>query len=181
MSKHYIVYKTTNILSGRFYIGVHTTSNVDDGYLGSGKRLKAEIKKYGKQNFVREVLDNAATRLEMLKVESELVTNELRLDPLCLNLKNGGEGGWEFVNAEGKNIRNDFVRDDAYRAKMSKSKIGTKASDETKKKISDATKNRPEVAAKIAAKLRGRMKTKEHCAKIAESIRAWHRERKMQV
>ena len=90
--KHFL-YKTTNLLNDRFYIGMHSTENLDDGYFGSGKRLKAEIKKYGKENFKREIIDVLPTRKALQEREAEIVTEELRADPLCLNLKNGGEGG----------------------------------------------------------------------------------------
>ena len=95
MGKHFIIYKTTNLVNGRFYIGMHVTTKIDDGYLGSGHRIKAEIKKYGRENFKREVLEELPSKDEMVRREAELVTEELRSDPLCLNLKNGGEGGWD--------------------------------------------------------------------------------------
>lgn len=50
------IYKTVNLLNGKIYIGQHTTENIDDGYLGSGVILQKAFKKYGKENFKREVL-----------------------------------------------------------------------------------------------------------------------------
>ena len=44
---HYI-YKTTCNITNKYYIGMHSTSNLEDGYLGSGKRLRYSIRKYGK-------------------------------------------------------------------------------------------------------------------------------------
>jgi len=98
MDKHFIIYKTTNLLNGRYYIGMHVTTNIDDGYLGSGRRIKAEIKKHGRKNFTRVVLEELPSKAELIRCEAELVTDELRADPLCLNLKNGGEGGWDHLN-----------------------------------------------------------------------------------
>jgi hypothetical protein len=81
---------------------MHSSSNVNDGYLGSGRRIKAEVQKYGRQNFKREILEILPTR-ELLKLrESQIVTDELLRDPLCLNLKNGGEGGGKFWSEEHK-------------------------------------------------------------------------------
>lgn len=52
-----IIYKTTNLVNGKIYVGQHYTS-ADDGYLGSGNILIQSIKKYGKENFIREILEH---------------------------------------------------------------------------------------------------------------------------
>lgn len=98
MDKHHIIYRTTNLLNNRYYIGMHSTENIDDGYLGSGRRIKAEIKKYGKENFVREVLEELPTREALKLREAEIVNVELLADKRCLNLKDGGEGGFYHLN-----------------------------------------------------------------------------------
>ena len=70
--KHYLVYKTTNLVNGKIYIGKHETDNLDDGYLGSGKILRKAIEKYGEQNFKREILFECSTREEMNAKEAEI-------------------------------------------------------------------------------------------------------------
>jgi len=98
--KYHFIYKTTNVLSGRYYIGMHSTSNLDDGYLGSGNRLKLAVRKHGKENFIREILEYCESREELKRLEEEVVNlNEIaKVD--CMNLKVGGQGG--FVNDKHK-------------------------------------------------------------------------------
>lgn len=91
---HYTIYKTTNLLDGKFYIGKHQTKNLDDGYLGSGKLLKHAIKKYGIENFKKEILETFSTEAEMNAAEKRLVI----LGEMSYNLCPGGEGGWGYVN-----------------------------------------------------------------------------------
>lgn len=72
---HY-VYKTTNLKNGKFYVGKHSTKNLNDGYLGSGTELLNAINKHGKANFKTEVLYFCETEEEARKLESAIVTRE---------------------------------------------------------------------------------------------------------
>lgn len=97
--KYHFIYKTTNLLSGNYYIGMHSTSNLEDGYMGSGKRLRYSINKYGKENHQVEILEYLDSREDLKNREREIVNlNEIAKDK-CINLKVGGEGG--FVNGGG--------------------------------------------------------------------------------
>src|SRR3972149_9779970 len=49
-----IIYKTTNLINGKIYVG--QDSNNNSKYLGSGSIFKKSIKKYGKSNFIKEIL-----------------------------------------------------------------------------------------------------------------------------
>lgn len=98
--KYHFIYKTTNLLSGKYYIGMHSTDDLDDGYLGSGKRLKYSINKYGAKNHSREILEFVESREELKKREEEIVTiNEIAKKD-CMNLKVGGEGGGKIWSEE---------------------------------------------------------------------------------
>lgn len=138
---------------------MHSTSNLDDGYLGSGKRVIYSINKYGVENHVREILEFVESR-ETLKIrEAEIVNlNEIAKDS-CMNLVIGGSGGWtneqqKENSKKGKQkmkylLENDPVWSAKYRANLSKAMKkryakcgqfydwnGKKHSEETKKKMS---------------------------------------------
>lgn len=90
---HYF-YKITNNLNNHFYYGVHNTNDLEDGYMGSGKRLQIAYEKYGIENFTKEILKFFDTALEAFEYEEEVVNESLVNDDECYNLKIGGKGGW---------------------------------------------------------------------------------------
>ena len=91
----YVVYKTTNLKTGEFYIGCHKTRFADDEYLGSGVRIRKAIREHGKENFKKEVLFSSALRTPAHDKEKELIRQALA-SPLCYNVRAGGEGGHEM-------------------------------------------------------------------------------------
>ena len=95
--KYHFIYKTTNLLNEKFYVGMHSTDNLEDGYVGSGKRLGYSIRKYGLENHKFEILEFLSSREELKKREAEVVNEEMLKHPLCMNLKFGGEGGWDHL------------------------------------------------------------------------------------
>lgn len=84
-------YKITNNLNGNFYYGIHSTNNIDDGYMGSGLKLKRAFKKYGIENFSKEILKFFDTREELTDYEADVVTEILVNDKNCYNTSLGGE------------------------------------------------------------------------------------------
>lgn len=97
--KHHVIYKTTCLKTGRYYIGMHSTDNLDDGYMGSGKRLWRSIKKHGLDQHRCEIIEHLPDRASLRAREAELVDQILLEDTQCMNIALGGEGGWEHVNA----------------------------------------------------------------------------------
>lgn len=91
---HYTVYKITNKLNGKFYVGKHQTKNLlDDNYMGSGNLIKAAIKKYGVENFEKKILHVFDTEAEMNQAETRLVV----LGEESYNLCPGGQGGFNAL------------------------------------------------------------------------------------
>jgi hypothetical protein len=139
------VYKTTNKANGRYYIGVHTTDNIDDGYLGSGKLLNQAIEKYGRDNFVREIVEYYDTVEQAYLAEAEMVDVN---DPLSYNLKNGGHGGWDHIkgdnwSVEARKSRSEKMKEHHQNGVFEKlTTKGYKHTPEAREKISIAAKNR---------------------------------------
>lgn len=94
--KYNYLYKITNIINGKIYIGVHRTNNLDDGYMGSGKIIKRSIRKYGEDNFSKEILEYFPTYKEALDAERSMVTLDFINEDTNYNIKEGGYGscGW---------------------------------------------------------------------------------------
>ena len=100
---HYI-YKTTCLVTGRFYVGMHSTDNLEDGYLGSGKRLGYSRKKHGDAQHIKVILEMLPSREALKTREKELVNLDLLKHPQCMNLQEGGGGGFA-----GEDHRQKFV------------------------------------------------------------------------
>jgi group I intron endonuclease len=159
----YTIYKTTNLVNGKFYIGKHQTKNLDDKYIGSGKLLRRAVKKYGIDNFHKEILFECRSEEHMNTLEKILVVPDPELN---YNLCPGGKGGFGFLNKTGLN--NEGKDQKSIGQKISKALkgksfphlsermkerhkaglvrydtfTGRKHSEETKRKISEARKKK---------------------------------------
>lgn len=96
--KYHFIYKTTCLITSKYYIGMHSTNKLDDGYKGSGKRLWYSINKHGLENHVTEILEFVNDRDSLVAREKEIVNEELITDQMCMNLMVGGIGG--FISEE---------------------------------------------------------------------------------
>jgi hypothetical protein len=92
MTIYHFIYKTTNAINGKYYLGVHSTKNLDDGYLGSGTVLKAAISKYGRSSFVREILQFFPDRSTAFLAEAALISDEMVTNETSYNICKGGQG-----------------------------------------------------------------------------------------
>lgn len=108
---HYL-YKITNKINGRYYIGIHSVlkskrkTPENDNYYGSGTEITKAIKKEGKKNFIKEILKIFSTRAEAREAEKEMVTIDVVKDPMSYNKTIGGGAnncGRVIVNLKGYN------------------------------------------------------------------------------
>jgi group I intron endonuclease len=181
----YIIYKITNLINNRYYIGMHGTQDLNDNYMGSGLAIKNAIKKYGLENFKKEVLSVHETKEQMIFEEKNLLTTEALKDPLCYNIAKGGQGGFVFSGLPNQDKMKKIIG-----TKVSMAKKGVKFSEKHKSNIS---KNHADVSGEknpmygknhknstltlIRERAKNRTKkTCSHCGKNvdASNFKRWH-------
>ena len=89
--KYYYFYKITNIINNHFYYGIHCTDDLNDGYMGSGVLLHKAFKKYGIDNFNKEIIKYFNTWKDALEYEQNIVNEFLIKNPNCYNIARGGK------------------------------------------------------------------------------------------
>ena len=168
---YYILYRTTNIINGRFYIGIHKTSNLEDSYLGSGTLLLRAIKKYGSHNFKKEILEYHNNEESLCKREEELITYDFIKNNDVYNIMPGGKYGGKDRNGL---TFSGHRHSDSAKDKISKSALGRFHTEETKKKMVDNNfaKRNPEKQREHASLAGGKSipKSEDHKEKIRQSI-----------
>lgn len=100
----YTVYKITNNINGKVYVGAHVTDDLDDDYMGSGIHIARAIKKHGLDNFTKEILHTFDSVEEMYAKEAEIVNEDFVKRKDTYNMVVGGKGGFEYVNQNGLNL-----------------------------------------------------------------------------
>ena len=155
------IYKTTNLINNKIYIGQRVYRKKDDNlYFGSGINLNKSIKKYGRENFVKEIIEICTCKQELNEKEKYWIkfydsTNR----NIGYNISEGGDGGnlGELVNK-----------------KISSKLKGIKKPKSFGEKISKALKGKPKSKAhveKVKQSLIGKKHTKERNDKMSKSIK----------
>ncbi len=98
-NQYHFIYRTHNLINGKEYTGKHSTTNLDDGYYGSGDILRLAVNKYGIENFKVEILSFHKTSSAAYLEEFNIVDEKYKNKENTYNQKVGGAGGW---NATGK-------------------------------------------------------------------------------
>ena len=94
----YYVYKTTNIVNNKIYVGVHKSDNIQsDEYIGSGKYLNSAVIKYGKDKFKRQILYQFESKEKAYLMQSQIVDKQFVKRKDTYNIKLGGEGGGDHL------------------------------------------------------------------------------------
>ena len=179
---YYLLYEIINLVNGKTYIGQHITKNVNDGYMGSGRAIVRAVKKYGKENFKKEILLYAKNEVALNFFERALVTPEFIELDTNYNLREGGGNNKfsEEVKKKFSAARRGVKRSPETRAKISAYQKGRKKSLETRAKISIARKGIKfslETRAKMSAfaKLK---KGKKHSPETKAKMSAAHKGKK---
>ncbi len=173
----HFIYETTNKVNGKFYRGKHSTENIDDGYLGSGKILKDAILKYGKDSFKREILCMCDSESDAYELEELAVTLDDINNPMCYNISLGGNGvmmGRKHTEESKLKISQNNAKNapwlgkkmpDSMKLKMSKSHTGQTRTGDGLLNIRDA-QNRLSIIER----------TCPHCGKLGKgnAMLQWH-------
>ena len=94
------IYKTTNLINGKIYIGKKKSNKfLDNNYLGSGKIIRQAIEKYGKDNFSVELLEKCDS-LDALNEKEKYYIEYYNSQNLTIgyNISFGGDGGITWGN-----------------------------------------------------------------------------------
>lgn len=190
MKQFNYVYKITNLVNGKIYIGKHSTDRLDDGYMGSSRRVKLEYSAIGKENFEKTILAYSDDEEELKELEKFYITTLNATDPdvgyniVCES------GGFQTLSEEQKRKISQSLkgrplsehRKQKISAAMTGEKhpmYGKKHSEETKQKIRESMKGKQqclgkrhseETKRKISQSLKGKKHSEETKQKMKSRI-----------
>lgn len=139
-----IIYKITNLINFKIYIGQDSNNNPD--YFGSGILIKKAIKKYGKENFRKDILEYCST-IEELNEREKFWIKLTRAQEFGYNIAFGSNGGNTYVRSIKQNKNMSKIMSGKKHPLFNKRgennpNFGSKRSEKTKQKISNYHKNR---------------------------------------
>lgn len=144
MKPYGFIYITTNNINNKKYIGQRKIQNnsEDKTYLGSGTILKNAIKKYGRDNFTREIIAFAHTKDELDNLEEYYISlYNATTSEDYYNIHAGGKGGSKFAGWSEERL-NEFKKLKSQIASgKNNPRYGVVCSNETKERIRQARLN----------------------------------------
>jgi group I intron endonuclease len=157
------IYCIVNKVNGKMYVGkMSKVVKYSKSYMGSGKLIKKAIEKYGKDSFIKEILEENVAKEDLSFREMFWIKNLNTKLPNGYNLTDGGEG---FIGLK---------RSQSQIEKHRKAITGKKASFETRNKMSQAHKGKKKSAEHVlhvSKALTGRKLSPEHVEKLAAAHR----------
>ena len=157
-----IIYKTTNLINGKFYIGKDSKNNSE--YLGSGLNLQKAIKKYGKENFAKTILEHCETDEQLCEREKHWI-KEIKAQEFGYNIADGGHGGNTYTDETKERVRELFKGRYVSPETIKKRKL-TRAKSPEKYKLSEERKKA------IGDFHRGKTISEEHKRKLSERMKS---------
>ena len=184
MKQYNYIYLITNKINGKIYIGKHSTDNLNDGYMGSGRLIKKAIQKYGIENFIKEYLAFCDSE-DALNYLEKFYIKKYKAKEVGYNLTDGGEGclGFHPDHRGPKNSMYGKHLSEETKKKLSKAAKeqfknggafkGKHHTEESKLKMRQSAKNRPPMSndhkQKISRANKGRTLSEDHKQKIRMS------------
>lgn len=179
------IYKITNLINGKIYIGKDVRDR--QSYFGSGTLVQKAIKKYRKQNFKKEILERCESKKRLSKKEIYWIKRLNSKTPIGYNMTDGGEG-----NLNGGVWNKGLTKNTDMRLKKTSEKLKghiswnkglTKETDERLLKTSKSAQNNKKFmkhASEMGKANKGKKKlfTKKHCENLSIARTNWWNERK---
>jgi group I intron endonuclease len=156
-----IIYKTTNKINNKFYIG--QDSKNDPNYFGSGVLLSKAIEKYGKENFIKEIIEFCETK-EQLNEREIFWIEKTKAKEHGYNIADGGNGGNTYTEETKKRISEKFKGREVSKETVEKRKT-TREKNPEKYKLSEERKML------IGNQHRGKVISDENKQKLSERMK----------
>lgn len=170
LSVYGIVYKVTNLLDSRVYIGQTIRLKTFKHYFGSGLRILRAIKLHGRKSFSKEILHYAYSKDELDLLERQAIETHNSYHPVGYNLKEGGSYGSHGLETRQKISRSNKGKtkgrshrpeDIAKRAASQKGRISPNKG----VSMTEAQK------VKISIALKGKVRSEEHRSNISKAAK----------
>ena len=132
------IYKTTNLINGKIYVG-QKKGKFDPNYYGSGKILKQAVDKYGEDSFIVEVIERCKTWERLQEREIYWIKKLKSRDRgVGYNITIGGQG-CHIIYSELPEEEREYY----HKIQIETHPAGWHHTEETKKYLSKKAKGKP--------------------------------------